>query len=292
MPVPGRNTLRFKNIQNAVECPIKIYADFKSFLKPIDEVRGETRLHQWHISSAFCLYVVSRVEGFFMDQITHVCQGENDEVDRVFVKKFEEVMGKIYETFKEERSMIFDEAARKLHESQNSCYACGEKFVEKDPERRKVRDHSHFSGKYRGALHAKCNLRLRKSKTVPVFFHNLTGYDSHIFVKRLTESIGGVRCIPRNEEKYITFSKEVLVEEVVEEVEVEEVVEEEGEDVRYEQRKVTKEEVRKIFLEFKIRRHSEFHEKFLGKAGREPEKGSAETSGKIFSGGEDGADVR
>ena len=34
----------------------------------------------------------------------------------------------------------------------------------------------------------------------------------------------------------------------------------------------------KNFLEFKIRRHSEFHEKFLGKAGREPEKGSAETS--------------
>ena len=166
MPVPGRNTLKFKNIQNTVECPINIYADFESFLKPIDEVRGMTRLHQRHVPSAFCLYVVSRVEGFSMDPITYVCQGEDDEVDRVFVQKLEEVMRKIYETFKEERPMIFDEAARKLHESQNSCYACGEKFVEKDPERRKVRDHSHFSGKYRGALHAKCNLRLRKSKTV------------------------------------------------------------------------------------------------------------------------------
>ena len=111
--------------------------------------------------------------------------------------------------------MIFDEAARELHESQDSCYACGEWFVEKDPEKRKVRDHCHFSGKYRGALHAKCNLRLKKSKTVPVFFHNLTGYDSHIFVRRLANSDGGVRCIPRNEEKYITFSKEIFVGEVV-----------------------------------------------------------------------------
>ena len=73
MPAPGRNTLKFKNIQNTVECPIKIYADFESFLKPIDEVRGETRLHQRHVPSAFCLYVVSRVEGFSMDPITHVC---------------------------------------------------------------------------------------------------------------------------------------------------------------------------------------------------------------------------
>ena len=64
MPVPGRNTLKFKNIQNTVECPIKIYADFESFLKPIDEVRGVTRLHQRHVPSAFCLYVVSRVQGF------------------------------------------------------------------------------------------------------------------------------------------------------------------------------------------------------------------------------------
>ena len=284
MPVPGRNTLRFKNIQNAVECPIKIYADFKSFLKPIDEVRGETRLHQWHISSAFCLYVVSRVEGFFMDQITHVCQGENDEVDRVFVKKFEEVMGKIYETFKEERSMIFDETARELRESQDSCYACGEKFVEKDPERRKVRDHCHFSGKYLGALHAKCNLRLKKSKTVPVFFHNLTGYDSHIFVKRLADSIGGVKCIPRNEEKYITFTKEVLVEEVVEEVEVEEVVEEEGEDGRYEERKVTEEEVGNIFWRLKFVDTLNFMRSPLEKLAGNLERDQLKHLGKYFQG--------
>ena len=156
-------------------------------------------------------------------------------------------MRKIYETFKEERPMIFDKAAEELHESQDTCYACGEKFVEKDPEKRKVRDHCHFSGKYRGALHAKCNLRLKKSKTVPVFFHNLTSYESHIFVKRLADFVGDVRCIPRNEEKYITFSKEVLVGEVVKEVEEKEVVEEEGEDGIYEERKVTKEEVKKIF---------------------------------------------
>ena len=131
MPKPGRNTLKFKNIQNSVECPMKIYADFESFLEPMDRKHGETKLYQRHVPSAFCFYVVSRVEGFSMDPVTYVSQGEEDQVDRVFVEKFEEVTKKIYETFKESKPMIFDEAARKLHKRQHECYACGEKFDEK-----------------------------------------------------------------------------------------------------------------------------------------------------------------
>ena len=39
----------------------------------------------------------------------------------------------------------------------------------------KVRDHCHWTGKYRGAAHNGCNLRKRISKKIPVFFHNLSG---------------------------------------------------------------------------------------------------------------------
>ena len=185
--------------------PVKIYADFESFLEPIDRKHGETKLYQRHVPSAFCFYVVSRVEGFSMDSVTYVSRGEDDRVDRVFVEKLEEVKKKIYETFKESRPMIFDEAAKRLHDSQDECYACGERFDEKKVNLRKVRDHCHYTGKYRGALHSKCNLRLKRTRTIPVFFHNLTGYDCHLFVKRLADSPGDVSCIPRNEEKYVTF---------------------------------------------------------------------------------------
>lgn len=70
LPEPGKNTLKFKNIQNRTLCPIKIYADFESFLVPIDKMSGQTRLYQEHVPSAFCLYVVSHVDGFSMDPIT------------------------------------------------------------------------------------------------------------------------------------------------------------------------------------------------------------------------------
>ena len=51
-PKPGKNILKFKNIQNCVRCPI--YADTESFLSPINERRGETELYQRHVMSTFC----------------------------------------------------------------------------------------------------------------------------------------------------------------------------------------------------------------------------------------------
>jgi len=46
-----------------------------------------------------------------------------------------------------------------------------------------------------------------------VIFHNLSGYDSHLFIKKLDRNGEQIKCIPNNEEKYISFSKEVVVDE-------------------------------------------------------------------------------
>ena len=42
-------------------------------------------------------------------------------------------------------------------------------------------------------------------------FHNLSGYDSHLFIKNLGFSEGNIDCIPNNEEKYISFTKNIQV---------------------------------------------------------------------------------
>ena len=209
-PKPGENILKFKNFQNASECPINIFADYESFLEPIDKTHGKTKLYQQHVPSAFCLYVVSRVTGFSMDPITYGRKG-SENVAEVFVEKLDEVTKKIYDRFKDDATMIFNDEARKLFEEQTECYACGKPFSDEEDGLRKFRDHCHFTGRFRGALHSKCNLRLRKTKVIPVFFHNLEGYDSHLFVKHLADTEGSVNCIPHNEEKYITFTKNVWV---------------------------------------------------------------------------------
>ena len=76
---------------------------------------------------------------------------------------------------------------------------------------KKVRDHCHFTGKFRGSAHSNCNLKIKKPKFTPALFHNLSGYDSHLFVKNLGKSEGNIDCIPNNEEKYVSFSKNIKV---------------------------------------------------------------------------------
>ena len=54
-----------------------------------------------------------------------------------------------------------------------------------------------------------CNLKLRlnpQTTTIPVVFHNLRGYDSHLLMQAISKVKGNISCIPNNTEKYISFS--------------------------------------------------------------------------------------
>ena len=75
----------------------------------------------------------------------------------------------------------------------------------------KVLDHCHLTLKYRGAAHESCKLNYKIPKFFPVIFDHLSGYDSHLFIKNLGISEGKINCIPNNEEKYISFSKKIVV---------------------------------------------------------------------------------
>ena len=55
------------------------------------------------------------------------------------------------------------------------------------------------------------NLSCRKPLILPVIFHNLQGYDAHLFIKKLAKVQGDFFSIPTTEEKYITFSKFIAV---------------------------------------------------------------------------------
>jgi len=72
-----------------------------------------------------------------------------------------------------------------------------------------VKDHFHITGKYLGAAHNACNLKLRlkpKTAPIPVVFHNLKGYDGHLLMQATARVQGEISCIPNNTEKYISFS--------------------------------------------------------------------------------------
>ena len=71
----------------------------------------------------------------------------------------------------------------------------------------KVRDHCHYTGRYKGAAHYICNLRYKIPKEIPVVFHNGSTYDYHFIIKELVEEFEGqFDCFGENTEKYITYS--------------------------------------------------------------------------------------
>ena len=61
------------------------------------------------------------------------------------------------------------------------CYACKENKYLKDKKYFKVRDHYHYTGKYRGAVHSICNLKY----SVPKKIH----YDYHFIIKHLAKKL-------------------------------------------------------------------------------------------------------
>ena len=70
----------------------------------------------------------------------------------------------------------------------------------------KVKDHCHYTGKYRGAAHNICNLSNKTPKEIPILFHNGSTYDYHFIIKELAKEIEGqLECLGENTEKYITF---------------------------------------------------------------------------------------
>ena len=87
-----------------------------------------------------------------------------------------------------------------------TCFIC-EKPFGNDKIAIKVRDHCHYTGKYRGAAHNACNLQYKVPKSIPVVFHNGSNYDFHIIIKQLAHDFKGpFSCLGENTEKYITFS--------------------------------------------------------------------------------------
>ena len=98
----------------------------------------------------------------------------------------------------------------KSYKEQKTCPICEEKFCkDKDDEnytnRKKVKDHCHYTGKFRGAAHSKCNLNYKVPKDIPIIIHNAS-YDTHFIINQLAEEFKGeLDCIGENMENYITF---------------------------------------------------------------------------------------
>ena len=100
------------------------------------------------------------------------------------------------------KNLVMTEKEEYLFQQSNNCWIC-KKLIDNDDE--KVRDHCHVTGKFRGAAHWSCNINLQLTKIVPIIFHNLRGYNSHLVFCELSKSDVKIEVIPNGLEKYMAF---------------------------------------------------------------------------------------
>ena len=100
------------------------------------------------------------------------------------------------------KNLIMSEEEEEEFQSSNTCWIC-EKLIDNDDE--KVRDHCHITGKFRGATHRSCNINFQLTKKIPVIFHNLRGYNSHLIFSEINKFDVKINVIPNGLEKYMAF---------------------------------------------------------------------------------------
>ena len=213
MPKAG-SQLSFIHQNRAEKIPFIVYADFEAFTKNIltctpNQKKSFTKQYQYHQPSGFCFKIVCFDSQFDQEIVLYRAQNDEEDIGKIFIQKLEESIKKMHKIFDFAKKMLLTKQDEINFQKAKVCWICQKEFGQD----KKVRDHSHFTGEYRGAAHVKCNLHFKKPKFTPVVFHNLSGYDSHLFVKNLGKSEGNIKCLPNNDEKHMSFFKEIVVRE-------------------------------------------------------------------------------
>jgi hypothetical protein len=208
LPNTNNNILKFTQIEYMYKFPFILYCDFESILeKNIQQISGKTKKINNHILSGYALIVIKNDFEIFHKKLYR----GNDTINE-FLKELKIVSTKIKNILSEIKELIpLTEYELENFNKANICYLCKKSFSS-EPNNQgfidyKVIDHNHLTGSYCGAAHNLCNLKYQIPDKIPVFFHNLKGYDSHFIIKYLTdEHFKQCKIIPINMEKFISFS--------------------------------------------------------------------------------------
>ena len=129
-----------------------------------------------------------------------------DEYIKSLCEKFEELVLEIIK-YKEEKMIPLTDDENKFYKEEEVCHICRKHFCTNKKNYRNVRDHCHFTEKFRGAAHNICNLRYKVSKEISAIAHDISSYDTHFTINQLAEKFESkFYCIGENIGKYITFS--------------------------------------------------------------------------------------
>ena len=212
--MPNKDPIvKYLDGQYQFKVPFMMYADFESILEPVQGASNDpnissTREVNVHMPSGWCVY-----SKFAYGDVTNLCtQYRGSDCIKKFCEHIISEAKRLYSSFPEHPMAPLTKSQLKEYKRATKCHICFKPFSEK---KRKVRDYCHYSGLYRGAAHSSCNLQYNNICYIPVVFHNLAGYDAHLFIRELAKHTTDIGVIAKNTEDYISFSIKVEVDKYV-----------------------------------------------------------------------------
>ena len=110
--------------------------------------------------------------------------------------------------YEKKKGIILTNEEKESYEKQKLCHICKKKFCYDNNEKnkfklyQKVKDHCHYTRKFRAAAHNICNLRYKIPEEIPVVFHNGSTYDYHFIIKQLVKEFkGNFDCLGESTQK-------------------------------------------------------------------------------------------
>ncbi|KAK4871823.1 hypothetical protein RN001_015947 [Aquatica leii] len=204
------NILKFENYGKKLTVPFVVYADFECILQPIsfnepnpqESFTVKTFKHNPYSFAYF-------IKCSFDDSLSKFYTYRGPDCAQIFIETLtydcEKIYSEYFVTPKPMNDLTFEQKFD--FENAKCCHICLNEF---EPNSQIVRDHCHLTGQFRGAAHGVCNLNFQLPHFIPVFFHNLSNYDTHLFIKELACNHKNINVIAQNKEKYITFSKTII----------------------------------------------------------------------------------
>ena len=186
--------------KRSLKVPFVIYADLECLLEKVQYCQNDLE------NSCTEKEAKHKPSGYHGVQYARLMIQKTDAIfiGEKFCKDLKELKTEII-NFEEKEMIPLTNKEIKPYEKQNVCHICKEKFCN-NKNKKKVRDHCHYTGKLRGAAHSEYNLRYKVPKEIPVVFHNGSTYDYHFIIQKLAEEFEiEFECLGENAEKYITF---------------------------------------------------------------------------------------
>ena len=207
MPTKDNNIIKYNHGEKSMKVPFIIYADLECLLEKMSTCinnpneSSTTKINK-HTPSGYSVFTSCS----FDESKNKLNYYRGKDCMKKFGKDLKEHARRII-NYEKKKIIPLTKEEKINYNDQQICYICKKEFDKSDKKHHKVRDHCHYTGKYRGAARNSCNLRYKVPKEIPVVFHNGSTYDYHFIIKELVKEFeGNFDCLGENTEKYITFS--------------------------------------------------------------------------------------